>query len=214
MDNGFDDLLAPSRDMVNNPFQDPFFSQAKSSSPHHWASYRTTDPSFNEEALAFGSTTSPTLTHNVFVDVGRFQDHENEDYAQEEYEPQEEETPVSASPADSLDTAAFKAAELAAPAGEAVAAATSLGLPTALVTSPFQSRGFLRAHPCLPSWPSRPPSSPYLLWPSCQVTRSATSRVGSPHLSCPLRLCTRPSLRQSTLLTSIPRSTGPLLGSR
>ncbi|PIL25126.1 hypothetical protein GSI_13015 [Ganoderma sinense ZZ0214-1] len=178
MDSGFDDLLAPSRDVMNNPFQDPF-SQARSSSPDPWASYGTAVPSFNEEALAFGSTTSPTaLTHNAFADVGGFQDHEPEDYsthsdfqrddppAQEEHKPQEEDT--LASPADPLDTAAFNAAEAAAEAEEAAAAAASSGLPTGLVTSPSQSRGFRESistdveEPPKPSElePSRTPTPP------------------------------------------------------
>ncbi|TBU27285.1 Vps5-domain-containing protein [Dichomitus squalens] len=154
MDNGFDDLLAPSRDVMDNPFGDPF-AQGRSSSPDPWASFGTAAavPSFNEESLAFGgnSISPTTLTHNAFADVGGFQDHEPQDYQSHDYgseepphtqvdenKPHEEEAP--ASPADPLDTAAFNAAEAVAEAEEAAAAAASTGLPTGLPT--YQSRGF------------------------------------------------------------------------
>ena len=194
MDSGFDDLLAPSRDVMNNPFQDPF-SQARSSSPDPWASYGTAVPSFNEEALAFGSTTSPTaLTHNAFADVGGFQDHEPEDYtthdfrrdeppAQEESEPQEEETLASASPADPLDTAAFNAAEAAAEAEEAAAAAASSGLPTGLVTSPSQSRGFRESISTDVEEPPKPSEPEPSRTPTPPVAAEQTPKPSSPSVA-------------------------------
>ncbi len=187
MDSGFDDLLAPSRDVMNNPFQDPF-SQARSSSPDPWASYSTVVPSFNEEALAFGSTTSPTaLTHNAFADVGGFQDHQSEDYAthdfrrdeppeQEEHTPQDEETPPS--PADPLDTAAFNAAEAAAEAEEAAAAAASSGLPTGMVTS--QSRGFRESISTEAEEPAKPLDPEPSRTPTPPIAAEQTPKPSSP----------------------------------
>ncbi|OSD02924.1 Vps5-domain-containing protein [Trametes coccinea BRFM310] len=72
MDSGFDDLLAPSRDALANPFEDPF-SKPRSNSPDPWASFGHTS-SFNEEAAAFGSTSPTAAHHNAFADVGGFQD--------------------------------------------------------------------------------------------------------------------------------------------
>ena len=142
MDSGFDDLLAPSRDVMDNPFGDPF-AQARSSSPDPWASFGTASaaPAFHEESLAFGGD-SISPTHNAFADVGGFRDHEPQDYQSHDYaeepshtqddstKPHEEDTPTS--PADPLDTAAFNAAEAVAEAEEAAAAAASTGLLGAL----------------------------------------------------------------------------------
>ena len=128
---GFDDLL-PSRDGLQNPFEDPF-AKARSSSPDPWASFgQATVPSFNEEAFAFGGSTSPTVvTHNAFADadIGGFQDDRDEEHEAERTpatapaavpDPHEEEGAV-----DPLDTAAFNAAEAAAEAEEAAAAAAA-----------------------------------------------------------------------------------------
>ena len=91
---GFDDLL-PSRDGLQNPFEDPF-AKARSSSPDPWASFgQATVPSFNEEAFAFGGSTSPTaVTHNAFADadIGGFQDDRDEEH-------EAERTPATASAA-------------------------------------------------------------------------------------------------------------------
>ena len=187
MDSGFDDLLAPSRDVMDNPFQDPF-SQARSSSPDPWASYGTAVPSFNEESLAFGSAISPTaLTHNAFADVGGFQDHQSEDHTthgfqrdespeQEEHKPQEE--GAAAAPADPLDTAAFNAAEAAAEAEEAAAAAASSGLPTGLVTS--QSRGFRESISTEAEEPSKPSEHVPSRTPTPPTDAQQTPKASSP----------------------------------
>lgn len=121
---GFDDLL-PSRDGLQNPFEDPF-AKPRSISPDPWASFGQTVPSFNEEAFAFGSSTSPTaVTHNAFADadIGGFQDDR-----EEEHEAQSTPAPAPApappqdeNSVDPLDTAAFNAAEAAATAEEAPA---------------------------------------------------------------------------------------------
>ncbi|KAI0731336.1 Vps5 C terminal like-domain-containing protein [Earliella scabrosa] len=128
---GFDDLL-PSRDGLQNPFEDPF-AKARSSSPDPWASFgQATVPSFNEEAFAFGGSTSPTaVTHNAFADadIGGFQDDRDDEHEAERTpatapaavpDPHEKEGAV-----DPLDTAAFNAAEAAAEAEEAAAAAAA-----------------------------------------------------------------------------------------
>ncbi|KAI9063886.1 hypothetical protein FKP32DRAFT_665400 [Trametes sanguinea] len=111
MDSGFDDLLAPSRDALANPFEDPF-SKPRSSSPDPWASFGHTSP-FNEEAAAFGSTSPTAAHHNAFADVGGFQDSFHE------------------TAPDPLDAPAFNAAE--AKAEEEESSALS---PAEEVTSP------------------------------------------------------------------------------
>ncbi|KAI0657964.1 Vps5-domain-containing protein [Cubamyces menziesii] len=119
MDNGFDDLLAPSHDMLANPFEDPF-AKPRSGSPDPWSSFGQDIPSFNEEAAAFGST-SPTVTrHDAFTDVGGLEDfRDTVDNTQ-----------------DPLDTAAFNAAESKAESETEASLA-----PTEPVTSP-STRGF------------------------------------------------------------------------
>ncbi|KAI0708835.1 hypothetical protein C8T65DRAFT_206433 [Cerioporus squamosus] len=124
---GFDDLL-PSRDALQNPFEDPF-AKPRSNSPDPWASFGQPVPSFNEESFAFGGNTSPTaFTHNAFADTEPrgFHDHSDRDEVQprdeetaQEPEAQEEPKP------DPLDTAAFNAAEAAAAAEEAAAEAAN-----------------------------------------------------------------------------------------
>lgn len=124
---GFDDLL-PSRDALQNPFEDPF-AKARSSSPDPWASFGQTVPSFNEESFAFGGNTSPTaFTHNAFADTEPrgFHDHLGVDDARphDEEPPSEQESQHEERP-DPLDTAAFNAAEAAAEAEEAAAQAAN-----------------------------------------------------------------------------------------
>ncbi|KAI0774784.1 Vps5 C terminal like-domain-containing protein [Trametes elegans] len=124
---GFDDLLAPSREILANPFEDPF-AKRRSESPDPWASYGQAVPSFNEEAAAFGSS-SPTITrHDGFGDVGGFQDFRD--------------SPSDSAPnhapddgPDPLDTAAFNAAEANAEAVEEPSASAGS------ITSP-STRGF------------------------------------------------------------------------
>ncbi|KAH9888986.1 Vps5 C terminal like-domain-containing protein [Cubamyces lactineus] len=115
MENGFDDLLAPSHDMLANPFEDPF-AKPRSGSPDPWSSFGQAIPSFNEEAAAFGST-SPTATrHDAFTDVSGFEDYRDS---------------VGHAP-DPLDTAAFNAAEARAEteADDSLAPAESVTSPS------------------------------------------------------------------------------------
>ncbi|KAI0816961.1 Vps5-domain-containing protein [Trametes gibbosa] len=74
----FDDLLAPSRDVLANPFGDPFAQPPRADSPDPWSSYGQGVPSFNEDAAAFGSTTHTTLQHDAFADIGGFQDYRDD----------------------------------------------------------------------------------------------------------------------------------------
>ncbi|KAI0794061.1 Vps5 C terminal like-domain-containing protein [Fomes fomentarius] len=123
---GFDDLL-PSRDGLQNPFEDPF-AKPRSSSPDPWASFGQTVPSFNEEAFVFGSSTSPTaVTHNAFADadIGGFQDDREEQHEAESTPAPAPGPPREENSVDPLDTAAFNAAEAAAAAEEAAAAAAA-----------------------------------------------------------------------------------------
>ncbi|KAH9847575.1 Vps5 C terminal like-domain-containing protein [Lenzites betulinus] len=74
----FDDLLAPSRDVLANPFGDPFAQPPRADSPDPWSSYGQDVPTFNEEAAAFGGSTHTTLQHDAFADVGGFQDYRDD----------------------------------------------------------------------------------------------------------------------------------------
>ena len=129
MDSGFDDLLAPSRDALENPFGDPF-SKPRSGSPDPWASAasvfgNTTVPSFNEDQ-PWGSSSPTTLTHShdAFVHTGGFHEDVQEEELEEVLAPAAEAPHVEQSSVDPLDTAAFNAAEAEAEAeAEAAAAA-------------------------------------------------------------------------------------------
>ncbi|KAI0372691.1 Vps5-domain-containing protein [Pilatotrama ljubarskyi] len=112
---GFDDLLAPSRDVLANPFEDPF-AKPRSNSPDPWASYGQDVPSFNEEAAAFGSNLPTAARHDAFADIDGFQDFRD-------------------SAPDPLETAAFNAAE-----GSAETAEDST--PAAAHSSPPLTPGF------------------------------------------------------------------------
>ncbi|KAI0644233.1 Vps5-domain-containing protein [Trametes meyenii] len=118
----FDDLLAPSRDILANPFEDPF-AKPRSDSPDPWASYGHDVPSFNEEAAAFGST-SPTATrYDTFADVGGFHDFRDSTAAEDHHDTTPPQIHEESAP-DPLDTAAFNAAEASAEAAEETKPAT------------------------------------------------------------------------------------------
>ncbi|OJT02912.1 Vacuolar protein sorting-associated protein vps5 [Trametes pubescens] len=111
---GFDDLLAPSHDALANPFADPF-AKPRSNSPDPWSSFGQDPSPYNEEAAAFGSSSSNALRHDAFADIGGFEDYRD-------------------SVPDPLDSAAFNSEE---------ASTDDLqeSTPTAHATSPL-ARGF------------------------------------------------------------------------
>ncbi|KAH9840253.1 Vps5-domain-containing protein [Rhodofomes roseus] len=93
---GFDDLLSRSRDVLDNPFGDPF-AKPRPSSPDPWASFG--QPSVHDDGHAFlgARSTTPTLDSHGFSDSAGFQysaadssvfaDHSPPEHA-EEAEPQ------------------------------------------------------------------------------------------------------------------------------
>ncbi|KAI0666816.1 Vps5 C terminal like-domain-containing protein [Trametes maxima] len=125
----FDDLLAPSRDILANPFEDPF-AKPRSDSPDPWASYGHDVPSFNEEAAAFGSTSPTTTRYDAFADTGGFHDFRDSAAADDHHDTTPSQTHEEGAP-DPLDTAAFNAAEASAEAAE-----ESKPVAAAQVTSP------------------------------------------------------------------------------
>ena len=85
---GFDDLLAPSRDALENPFENPFAK--RSSSPDPWSSFgQSAVPSFGDDQ-PWGSTspTAFTTSHDAFAHTEGFQE------PSEDLEPEHEPTPA------------------------------------------------------------------------------------------------------------------------
>ncbi|OCH85499.1 Vps5-domain-containing protein [Obba rivulosa] len=72
---GFDDLLSSSRNVLDNPFEDPF-ARPRSSSPDPWASFSvasTAQPTLHDDDAGFGPrSTTPTLETHSFADSHGF----------------------------------------------------------------------------------------------------------------------------------------------